>query len=362
MNYARRSGRRGERERDRLTARLACSEAVLREQSELQHVAELVAAARPTREICDAAATAAANLFEAAAGLVACLKLDHGVVKGGCLRIALSDIADYGDSFTFDPCSAIGQMTTTGHTCRVAEGTASKYRHALGERIAAPITLGDGLWGTLVVAGAPGQRFAGGAEQRLERFANLLALAIGNAEARDQLLEQAATDALTGLANRHVYTDRLEQEIARSERNDLPLSLVLFDVDHFKAVNDEHGHLTGDAVLLGVAQTLTYVMRTEITCARIGGDEFAAIVPNASRDQAEQMAQRALERVRARAFDGVPVTLSIGVCELGHAMTCEQLQSGTDQALYAAKHAGRDTIQCYTASPGGRGDGDGTED
>ena len=93
--------------------------------------------------------------------------------------------------------------------------------------------------------------------------------------------------------------------------------------------------------------------RAEALCVQIGGDEFAALVPNTTRDQAKQTAHRARERVCDRASKGVPVTLSGGVYELGCVKTGEQLQRRADQALYAARHAGRDTVHCCEMSCGG---------
>ena len=138
--------------------------------------------------------------------------------------------------------------------------------------VSAPIRAGTRLWGAIVA-----QRLLGGSpftaeeERRLERFAHLIGLAVANAEVHGRLRALAATDPLTGLANHRAFQERLVQEVARARRYGQPLSLVLADLDHFKLVNDAHGHQAGDAVLAEVGSRLLASARTGDLMARVGG-------------------------------------------------------------------------------------------
>lgn len=167
----------------------------------------------------------------------------------------------------------------------------------------------------------------------------------------NESLERAAvTDPLTGLYNRRHLIDALEVELARVERYRAPLSVLMMDVDHFKRVNDRYGHLAGDAVLTGFATLLQRVVRATDIVARLGGEEFCAVLCETPLDGARRLASRILAEARALAHaDGrgseFTVTLSIGIAEAQHGMTeADMLIGGADEALYAAKTAGRD---CY---------------
>ena len=132
--------------------------------------------------------------------------------------------------------------------------------------------------------------FSGEEARLIRRFATLAALAYANARQREQLLEQALTDALTGLPNRRVFHERLDAELARGRRERRPVSLVLFDVDDFKAINDRYGHPAGDDVLRGFARVLADQARRSDTVCRVGGEEFAAILSGAAADEAAEYA------------------------------------------------------------------------
>lgn len=165
-----------------------------------------------------------------------------------------------------------------------------------------------------------------------------------------QLLDLADRDYLTGVANRRAFTDRARTEIQRSRRHKRPLSILLIDADHFKRINDVHGHLVGDAVLVALAKTLEAGARREDIIGRIGGEEFALLLPETALPQARELA----ERLR-RAMAGYPihahgksieVTVSIGMAsvplDVGDPLTAAL---GTaDSMLYKAKEAGRNCV------------------
>ncbi len=156
------------------------------------------------------------------------------------------------------------------------------------------------------------------------------------------------TDSLTGLTNRRHLMVLFESELGRARRYQTALSCVIVDLDHFKQVNDQHGHLAGDRVLQSVARTLAASLRDVDVCARYGGEEFVLLLPATSQTGAEEVAQRCLKRISETPIeigDGrkLDVTASFGVASFPHpdVKRVEDLLRLSDEALYRAKSAGR---------------------
>lgn len=175
---------------------------------------------------------------------------------------------------------------------------------------------------------------------------------------RRRIEQLAHYDALTGLPNRSLLGDRLEQAIALSARNASPLAVLLFDLDGFKGVNDAFGHAAGDALLVATAQRIRDCMRASDTVGRLGGDEFLAILPETDRTGAQAVAEKLLAAL-ASPFDlggaRASVSASIGGGFLpGPAGTAEALVHAADVALYTAKREGKNR---YFAQPEDGGDG-----
>jgi diguanylate cyclase (GGDEF)-like protein len=177
-------------------------------------------------------------------------------------------------------------------------------------------------------------------------------LAEGNAEARyhEEIYRLTIIDAQTGLYNRRYLLDFLDRELSRSRRYQRPLALVLFDVDGLKAINDRLGHLAGDAMLRDLAQHAQESVRREELLARYGGDEFAAVLPEAKAADAYRMAERLRERIERHVFRHHNASFSATV-SLGIATTCgneplcpEELIRQADAKLYAAKAAGKNRV------------------
>jgi diguanylate cyclase (GGDEF)-like protein len=163
-------------------------------------------------------------------------------------------------------------------------------------------------------------------------------------------------DYLTGAHSRRAFFSLAERERARAQRTRASLSLLLFDVDHFKRINDGHGHATGDRVLVEIVQQTRTVIRSIDTCGRLGGEEFAVLLPDTGAD----MALRVAERLRAGlehpprsspGASGIPYTVSIGAATLEPGETIAGMLSRADQALYEAKAGGRNLV--VPARPGG---------
>jgi len=163
--------------------------------------------------------------------------------------------------------------------------------------------------------------------------------------ARD-LRFQATTDQLTGLSNRLKFDQVLAAEMARSIRYETSLSLVLYDVDNFKAVNDAHGHQTGDKVLIQLSQFVPSVLRTTDLLARWGGEEFVILTPGSDGEMACQAAEKLRDAIQQIKFDGIgTVTCSFGVAQYVYGDTAETLISRADDALYRAKLNGRNQVE-----------------
>ncbi len=163
---------------------------------------------------------------------------------------------------------------------------------------------------------------------------------------RDILREIALRDQLTGLYNRHYLLEAAAQKIAESRRHTFPVSLLMMDIDHFKQVNDQQGHLVGDSVLKHVAAELADQCRREDIAARFGGEEFVMLLCqcdlNASKQKAEQL-RLALEQLKP---EGLLVTASIGVTQLQNSdSNIDQLIDRADKALYKAKEQGRNRVE-----------------
>lgn len=173
--------------------------------------------------------------------------------------------------------------------------------------------------------------------------------ALSELAARNELLAKLAlTDPLTGLPNRRAFEESLAREVALAIRHVRPLSLLLLDLDHFKRVNDTLGHPTGDEVLASFGLLLARQGRRGDVVARIGGEEFAVVLPETGKEQAAATAERIRIAVSSSPLGTrtkVPVTVSIGVASLPHRCgDLEALVSAADEALYAAKSAGRDRV------------------
>lgn len=163
-----------------------------------------------------------------------------------------------------------------------------------------------------------------------------------------ELRRLSYTDGLTGLANRRSFMESLSDETARQAITGLPLSVLLIDADHFKKVNDQHGHAVGDEVLSSLGKILLSCVRTptDLAC-RLGGEEFALILPDTSRQQAEVVAERVRQLLAEQSF-GSPesrfrLTVSMGLVETAQSDPGKILQSA-DQALYRAKTSGRNRV------------------
>ncbi len=215
--------------------------------------------------------------------------------------------------------------------------------------LVAPVIWGGKIYGMLVTAGSPVSL----ARKRpyISMLADMVATAVQNSIAITEKDRQASTDQLTGLYNRTFFNPRFAAEVESARETMVPVSLLLFDIDHFKKVNDTHGHPAGDAILRRLAEIVTKSTRSTDVVARYGGEEFVIMMGATSKDQASAYAERLREKIAGSEFP-VPghdaplqVAVSIGVSgfpEDGESPA--DLVKAADVALYEAKKGGRNRV------------------
>jgi diguanylate cyclase (GGDEF)-like protein len=192
----------------------------------------------------------------------------------------------------------------------------------------------------------------------LEAISDQLGLAIRHTQLFHELRRGSQHDDLTGLGNRRLLRIRLEDELHRAERFGEAVSILAIDIDYFKALNDRHGHPTGDASLRKLAGLMTRNLRRIDTIARIGGEEFVALLPRTTLTSAAQVAEKLrsiVERTEFPGGEGQPdgtLTISVGVAALRPDESGSDLLSRADTALYEAKDRGRNRVVTASQSAG----------
>lgn len=247
-----------------------------------------------------------------------------------------------------------GQMVHSRGVESMPEGWRRRPRYRTESFIAMPLRAGQETYGVICVADRlDDDSFSDEDVRALRPLAEIAALAL----ARERALAQAesyahaaAVDPLTGTFNRRYFQTRLEEELERSRRHTLSLTLLLVDIDNFKTINDTHGHLAGDAVLKDIAEILRRSVRMFDVCARFGGEEFAIIMPGSNAESVATVAERIRERIEAYrsaepALLDVRVTVSIGIGVSSAQMSPRDLINRADQALYLAKRDGKNVVR-----------------
>jgi diguanylate cyclase (GGDEF)-like protein/PAS domain S-box-containing protein len=332
---------------ERRRAELALAEAE-EEQAALLRVATAVAQDAGSRAVFDLVAGELARLLGLEVGVVERFEnAQEAVVMGSWFADPAVTVAPIVKLDGTNAASLVSRTGRAGHIdCYESSTALGDAAHA---GVAAPISVAGKLWGAVGAARTGAGLLPVEAEQRATHFADLAAIAISNAEAREMLAALASTDELTELPNYRSFHERLCSEIERATRHGRELSLVLLDIDDFKSINDEYGHPVGDAVLTDTARRLTVQLRTGDLVARIGGEEFAWLLPETDAASARSVADRAREAIEDEPFElAGTVTISAGVCSLRESGDAESLLKFADIALYGAKEAGRNTTVRYT--------------
>jgi diguanylate cyclase (GGDEF)-like protein len=212
--------------------------------------------------------------------------------------------------------------------------------------LAVPMPGDGGSMGYLTIfTREKGRTFGEDDVRELEALATHAGPAIENARRFREARQLADLDALTGLHNRRFFHETLAREVARAHRYDRKLALIVFDLDDFKEINDKIGHLAGDSVLAEAAGRMRSVVRSADIACRVGGDEFAVVLPESSLDDADQLYRRIQNAVSARPIGQVgKVFLSAGVAELRPEDDAITFFERADHALYRAKDAGKGRV------------------
>jgi diguanylate cyclase (GGDEF)-like protein len=231
------------------------------------------------------------------------------------------------------------QARAIEHSYVYGEKAAGAVHGALG----VPLLGRNGRIGWLgIFSRDPGVRFGDDDVRRLEELAERVAPAIENARRFREARQLADLDSLTGLHNRRYFYETLGREVDRAQRYQRRLSLVIVDVDGFKEINDRIGHLAGDAVLAEIADRIRQVVRSADIPCRVGGDEFAVIVPEVEVGQARQLVGRIQRAVSAQPIARAGrVRVSAGVADIQPNDSPTTLFERGDESLYSAKHAGK---------------------
>ncbi len=216
--------------------------------------------------------------------------------------------------------------------------------------LGAPVVFQERVTGLIALYNSGPRTFAEENAEVAELFARQVAIALDNSRHVGDMERQAVTDGLTGLYNRRAFNDAGTREVERARRYARPLSLILFDIDHFKNVNDSYGHPVGDHVLKVLTGRVKDTTRgTDIVC-RYGGEEFIVLMPEAGREEGLAMAERLRQEISrmtiVTAGDTLSLTISSGVAELRpDDENLDSLVTRADRAMYQAKAAGRNTVR-----------------
>lgn len=212
-----------------------------------------------------------------------------------------------------------------------------------------PITYKSALLGVVVLINE--SMFTKDTMNKLSIFSNDLTLAFRNTITHNQMQKLAAIDDLTNIYNRRFGTIRLQEEFERSKRGKMPISILMFDIDYFKNVNDEYGHLIGDRVLMNLTKIVSGAIRLSDILLRYGGEEFLCVLLGTSQNDAKNIA----EKIRTLVMNStvriddleIKITISVGITSFPHPEinTYEQFISFADKAMYIAKDSGRNRVE-----------------
>src|SRR3954447_72508 len=223
--------------------------------------------------------------------------------------------------------------------------------------LAVPVAGEGGTAGFLIVSSrTPEHRFSEDETRELEELSQRAGPAIENARRFREARQLADLDALTGLHNRRYFHETLAREVARAHRYGRQLALVVFDLDDFKAINDRIGHLAGDSVLAETAERVKDVVRSADVACRVGGDEFAVLLPESVASDADQLYHRLLGAVGSRPLGQAGrLSVSAGIAELRDDDDPTSFFERADEALYRAKERGKAQVVAYQPPEEGNG-------
>jgi len=231
-------------------------------------------------------------------------------------------------------------------------GLQRRPRYRTNSLMALPIRAGQDIAGVLSLSDrCDGVPFTSQDMSAARSLAASTAIALTRERVRlqaESLAHAAAIDPVSGLFNRRYFHVRIDEELQRAQRHNMPLGLLMIDLDDFKQVNDTYGHLVGDMVIRETAEIIRRSVRLFDVCTRFGGEEFAIVMPGSGTESAGAVAERIRQRIqayRSADIEGLRITASVGVAVSLHEMSVQDLISSADQALYLAKRAGKNIVR-----------------
>jgi diguanylate cyclase (GGDEF)-like protein len=267
----------------------------------------------------------------------------------GCKGLELADPS--ADCCSYTTGCPVRESVSTGQIARNTDHSCGLLPATLSAQLALPFTIDGGGGFVLLAAATAWDHFGDLSEEVLTALQGHVQSAVANAHRYDAIRRQVVTDHLTSLYNRRHFMNRAREETERSLRYQHPLSVLMIDIDHFKHFNDRYGHATGDRVLQAVAGLFRKALRNVDLCARLGGEEFAILLPDTPAVNAYHVADRVRLTVAGSRYTGLGlppednVTISVGVATCPRdATVLEELLELADKALYAAKAQGRDRV------------------
>jgi diguanylate cyclase (GGDEF)-like protein len=276
------------------------------------------------------------------------LREDHDLVLRAHHGMLTPNIAEGGRfAATQEPWASILADSRTSMERDLASAPGKKFFAESASRMCIPLVSFGQTLGVLALESDKTDAFRDGDQQSLESVADICATAIQNAHYVDRVKQLAYLDGLTGIFNRRFFELRIMEEIERARRGGLGMAVIMADIDQFKRLNDEFGHVLGDEVLRQVSSMFHQQLRKIDVVCRYGGEEFGILLTQVNWEQALAVAEKLRKMVEGWQFPGVPrtVTISAGAAAFPeHGKTRDELVKAADSALYAAKQAGRNRV------------------
>lgn len=318
----------------------------------ISHMTDYLQSCRKVSEAYDVVAKSLPQILPATSGGIALYNNSRNILES---VLSWGDAEGARDSFTPERCWSLRRGQLHHVHPGGGEPSCAHLPDAAANTLCFPMQAQGEIVGCFYLVAETPEAINVHIEKAVRRSGEQIALALSNLKLQERLRDQSIRDPLTKLFNRRYLEETMDRELDRARRKELPLGVMVLDIDHFKKYNDTRGHDAGDALLAQFAKLLMDQIRQEDIACRYGGEEFVIIMPGATAEITRDRAQRICDATRrmkitigSEIFGGV--TVSIGVsCYPVNGLRTEDLITMADQALYTAKHSGRDQVRVAEA-------------